>query len=296
VQFIEGEGSVVIPSMMNHFVFDHVFYTGSTAVGKIIYQMAAANLVPVTLELGGKSPCVVEADADITVTANRIAMTKFSNAGQMCVAPDYLLVHESVKEKLILAFKHSMKKFFGSDASLSYDYGRIINQQQFDRLAAYLKQGNILIGGNTNREQLYIEPTIMDQVSLSSPIMNEEIFGPILPIISFSNRAEAKAIIALHKNPLAFYVFTSDSKKEAAWIDEIPFGGGCVNNAALHLTNHQLPFGGRGLSGSGKYHGKFSFETFSHQKAIMKTPTWIDPAVKYPPFKGKLKLFKWIIK
>ena len=296
VQFIEGDGSVVIPAMMNHFVFDHVFYTGSTAVGKIIYQMAAANLVPVTLELGGKSPCVVEADADITVTANRIAMTKFSNAGQMCVAPDYLLVHESVKEKLILAFKHSMKKFFGSDASLSYDYGRIINQQQFDRLAAYLKQGNILIGGNTNREQLYIEPTIMDQVSLTSPIMNEEIFGPILPILSFSNRSEAKAIIAQHKNPLAFYVFTSDSKKEAAWMDEIPFGGGCVNNAALHLTNHRLPFGGRGLSGSGKYHGKFSFETFSHQKAVMKTPTWLDPAVKYPPFKGKLKLFKWIIK
>ena len=296
VQFIEGEGAVVIPSMMNEFVFDHVFYTGSTAVGKIIYQMAAANLVPVTLELGGKSPCVVEADADITVTANRIAMTKFSNAGQMCVAPDYLLVHESVKEKLILAFKHSMKKFFGSDASLSYDYGRIINQQQFDRLAAYLKQGNILIGGNTNREQLYIEPTIMDQVSITSPIMNEEIFGPILPILTFSTREEAKAIISQHKNPLAFYVFTSSSKKEAAWMDEIPFGGGCVNNAALHLTNHQLPFGGRGLSGSGKYHGKFSFETFSHQKAVMKTPTWLDPAVKYPPFKGKLKLFKWIIK
>ena len=296
VQFVEGEGAVVIPSMMNNFVFDHVFYTGSTAVGKIIYQMAAANLVPVTLELGGKSPCVVEADADITVTANRIAMTKFSNAGQMCVAPDYLLVHESVKEKLILAFKHSMKKFFGSDASLSYDYGRIINEQQFDRLSSYLQQGNILIGGNTNREQLYIEPTIMDQVSLAAPVMNEEIFGPILPILTFSTREEAKAIISQHKNPLAFYVFTSSSKKEAAWMDEIPFGGGCVNNAALHLTNHRLPFGGRGLSGSGKYHGKFSFETFSHQKSVMKTPTWLDPAVKYPPFKGKLKLFKWIIK
>ena len=296
VQFVEGEGAVVIPSMMNNFVFDHVFYTGSTTVGKIIYQMAAANLIPVTLELGGKSPCIVEADANIAVTANRIAMTKFSNAGQMCVAPDYLLVHESVKDKLIAAFKQSMNTFFGSDASLSYDYGRIINEQQFDRLSSYLQQGNILIGGNTNREQLYIEPTIMDQVSLAAPVMNEEIFGPILPILSFSNRSEAKAIIAQHKNPLAFYVFTSDSKKEAAWMDEIPFGGGCVNNAALHLTNHRLPFGGRGLSGSGKYHGKFSFETFSHQKAVMKTPTWLDPAVKYPPFKGKLKLFKWIIK
>ena len=296
VQFIEGDGAVVIPSLMNNFVFDHVFYTGSTTVGKIIYQMAAANLVPVTLELGGKSPCIVEADANITVTANRIAMTKFSNAGQMCVAPDYLLVHESVKEKLIAAFKQSITTFFGPDASLSHDYGRIINVQQFDRLASYLQQGNLLIGGNTHREQLYIEPTILDQVSLTSPIMKEEIFGPILPIISFSNREEAKAIIAQHKNPLAFYVFTSSSDKEAAWIAEIPFGGGCVNNAALHLTNHRLPFGGRGLSGSGKYHGKFSFDTFSHQKAIMKTPTWLDPAVKYPPFKGKLKLFQWLIK
>ena len=296
VQFVEGEGAVVIPSMMNNFVFDHVFYTGSTTVGKIIYQMAAANLIPVTLELGGKSPCIVEADANITVTANRIAMTKFSNAGQMCVAPDYLLVHESVKEKLIAAFKKSMNTFFGSDASLSYDYGRIVNEQQFDRLSSYLQQGNILIGGKTNREQLYIEPTIMDQVSLESPVMKEEIFGPILPILTFSNREEAKAIIAQHKNPLAFYVFTSSSKKEAAWIDEIPFGGGCVNNAALHLTNHRLPFGGRGFSGSGKYHGKFSFETFSHQKSVMKTPTWLDPAVKYPPFKGKLKLFQWLIK
>ena len=296
ILYVEGEGAEVIPAMMNHFAFDHVFYTGSTAVGKIIYQMAAANLVPVTLELGGKSPCVVEADANITVTANRIAMTKFSNAGQMCVAPDYLLVHESVKEDLIAAFKQSINQFFGADAALSYDYGRIINEQQFNRLSSYLEQGNILLGGNTNKEQLYIEPTLMDQVSLTSPIMNEEIFGPILPILTFSNRAEAKAIIAKHKNPLAFYVFTSDSKKEAAWIAEIPFGGGCVNNAALHLTNHRLPFGGRGLSGSGKYHGKFSFETFSHQKAVMKTPTWLDPAVKYPPFKGRLKLFKWIIK
>lgn len=296
VQFIEGDGSVAIPSMMNHFVFDHVFYTGSTTVGKIIYQMAAANLVPVTLELGGKSPCIVEEDANISVTANRIAMTKFSNAGQMCVAPDYLLVHKSVKEKLIAAFKQSINAFFGSDASLSHDYGRIINEQQFDRLSSYLQQGNLLIGGNSNREQLYIEPTILDQVSLTSPIMKEEIFGPILPIISFSNREEAKAIIAMHKNPLAFYVFTSSSKKEAAWIAEVPFGGGCVNNAALHLTNHRLPFGGRGFSGSGKYHGKFSFETFSHQKSVMKTPTWLDPAVKYPPFKGKLKLFQWLIK
>ncbi len=296
IQFVEGDGAVVIPAMMNNFVFDHVFYTGSTAVGKIIYQMAASNLVPVTLELGGKSPCVVESDANITVAAKRIAMTKFSNAGQMCVAPDYVLVHVSKKEAFVDAFKAALSTFFGEDASLSDEYGKIINERQFDRLSTYLQQGNILAGGKTNREKLYIEPTIMDQVSLSAGVMTDEIFGPILPIHSFETMAEAKAIIEHHKNPLAFYVFTSSSTKEDAWLNAVAFGGGCVNNAALHLTNHNLPFGGRGFSGSGNYHGKFSYDTFSHKKAVMKSPTWFDPAAKYPPYKGKLKLFKWLIK
>lgn len=296
IQFIEGEGATLIPAMMNNFVFDHVFYTGSTAVGKIIYQMAAQNLVPVTLELGGKSPCIVESDANITVAAKRIAMTKFSNAGQMCVAPDYLLVHDSKKEAFIDAFKIALSNFFGADASQSYEYGRIINKNQFDRLSAYLQQGRILAGGKTNRDQLYIEPTIMDNVSLTSPLMKDEIFGPILPILTFTTMDEAKAIIALHKNPLAFYIFSSGAMKQEEWLKSIPFGGGCVNNAAFHLTNHNLPFGGRGFSGSGNYHGRFSFETFSHKKAVMKTPAWFNPAVKYPPFKGKLKLFKWLIK
>lgn len=296
IRFVEGDGAVVIPAMMNSFVFDHVFYTGSIAVGKIIYQMAASNLVPVTLELGGKSPCVVESDANITVAAKRIAMTKFSNAGQMCVAPDYILIHASKKEAFVDALKIALSSFFGEDASSSDEFGKIINERQFDRLTAYLKQGNILAGGKTNREKLYIEPTIMDNVSLTAGVMTDEIFGPILPIHSFDTMAEAKAIIAQHKNPLAFYVFTSNSTKEAAWLKDISFGGGCVNNAALHLTNHNLPFGGRGFSGSGNYHGKFSYDTFSHKKAIMKSPTWFDPAARYPPFKGKLKLFKWLIK
>lgn len=292
----EGDGATVIPALMDSFVFDHIFYTGSTAVGKIIYQAAAKNLVPVTLELGGKSPCVVEADADIAVAAKRIAMTKFSNAGQMCVAPDYLLVHETRKEALVAAFKKTLQQFFGDDPSQSDEYGRIINEKQFDRLATYLQQGNILAGGTTNRHQLYIAPTIMDAVKLDSPVMQEEIFGPILPIFTFTTMEQANAIIARHKNPLAFYLFTSSNKKEQQWFRAIPFGGGCVNNAALHLTNHSLPFGGRGFSGTGQYHGKFSYETFSHKKGIMKTPTWIDPSAKYPPFKGKLKLFKWLLK
>ncbi len=296
VQLIEGDGAVIIPALMNNFVFDHVFYTGSTTVGKIIYQMAANNLVPVTLELGGKSPCIVESDADITVAAKRIAMTKFSNVGQMCVAPDYLLLHASVKDDFVKAFKNALSSFFGEDAAKSDEYGKIINEKQFDRLTAYLKQGDILAGGKSNREKLYIEPTIMDNVSLGSPVMNEEIFGPILPVVSFTTMDEAKAIINRYKNPLALYVFTSGKEKEEEWLNTVSFGGGCVNNAALHLTNHHLPFGGRGFSGTGNYHGKFSYQTFSHKKGVMKSPTWFDPAVKYPPFKGRLKLFKWLIK
>jgi aldehyde dehydrogenase (NAD+) len=296
IQFVEGDGAVVIPEMMNNFTFDHVFYTGSTAVGKLIYKMAAERLVPVTLELGGKSPCVVEEDANMQVAARRIAMAKFSNAGQMCVAPDYVLVHHSKKEALIEAFKKALAVFFGTDASTSYEYGKIINEKQFDRLTSYLQQGKIVFGGNNNRNKLYIEPTILEDVSMDAAIMKEEIFGPILPIIGFGTTEEAKAIITNNPNPLAFYVFTSNKAKETDWLTSVPFGGGCVNNTALHLTNHNLPFGGRGFSGSGQYHGKYSFETFSHKKAVMRTPTWFDPAIKYPPFKGKMKLFKMVIK
>ncbi len=296
ILFTEGDGATVIPAMMNAFTFDHVFYTGSTAVGKIIYKMAAENLVPVTLELGGKSPCVVESDANIKVAAKRIVMTKFSNAGQMCVAPDYVLVHESKKDALLKAMCETIQQFFSMHAEDSYNYGKIINEKQFDRLVSYLTEGKIVCGGRTDRSKLFIEPTIMDEVSIEAQLMKEEIFGPILPLISFSTKAAALEIIAKHKNPLAFYIFTSSTAKEKEWLSAVPFGGGCVNNASWHLTNPHLPFGGRGFSGTGGYHGKKSFDCFSHQKSIMKTPTWFDPSIKYPPFKGKLKLFKWVIR
>ncbi len=296
IQFTEGDGAVVIPGMMNNFTFDHVFYTGSTAVGKIIYKMAAERLVPVTLELGGKSPCIVEDDANIKIAAKRIAMTKFSNAGQMCVAPDYVLVHESRKDELIAGLKNCIQKFFGDKPEDSYNYGKIINERQFDRLVKYLQQGKILHGGRADKERLFIEPTVISDVSMDMDVMKDEIFGPILPIISFGSKAEALKIIEQNKNPLAFYLFTSGNAKEKDWLNSVAFGGGCVNNASWHLTNHNLPFGGRGFSGSGQYHGKYSFETFSHKKAVMKTPTWFDPAVKYPPFKGKMKLFKMVIR
>jgi aldehyde dehydrogenase (NAD+) len=296
ILFVEGDGATVIPEMMNDFIFDHVFYTGSTTVGKIIYQMAAKNLVPVTLELGGKSPCVVESDANIEVAARRIALTKFSNCGQMCVAPDYLLVHTSIKDKLITELKKSIEKFYTADPATAYSYGKIINEKQFNRLLGYLQNANIIYGGSHDAAKLFITPTLIDNVALSSSVMQDEIFGPVLPVITFNTKEEALKIIEQHKNPLAFYVFTQSGTKECEWLDSVSFGGGCVNNASWHLTNYHLPFGGRGFSGTGTYHGKFSFNTFSHKKAIMKTPTWFDPGIKYPPFKGKLKLFKWVIK
>ncbi len=295
ILFTDGDGATVISEMMDGFVFDHVFYTGSTAVGKIIYQNAAKNLVPVTLELGGKSPCVVEADADIKVAAKRIAFPKFSNAGQMCVAPDYVLVHRSKKAALLEALKTAVDGFFKTDPVGSYDYGRIVNQKQFDRLCSYLKDGKIVYGGGSEREKLFIEPTVLVDVDLDAPIMQEEIFGPILPIIPFDTMEEALGIIQKNKNPLAFYLFTSDADKERAWLEAVAFGGGCVNNASVHLLNHNLPFGGRGASGLGNYHGRFSFDTFSHKKSVIKTPTWFDPSIKYPPYKGKLSIFKKLI-
>lgn len=296
VLYIPGDGATVISEMMNHFSFDHVFYTGSTAVGRIIYKMAAERLVPVTLELGGKSPCIVESDANIAITAKRIAITKFSNAGQMCVAPDYILVHASKKEALVSELKNKIQQFFGNKPEESGNYGKLINEKQFNRVVSYLSQGNIVHGGRYNKETLFIEPTLLDGVSTDAIVMKEEIFGPVLPILSFNTPEEAKAIIAHNPNPLAFYIFTSSTDKEKQWLDAVPSGGACVNNASWHLTNPSLPFGGRGFSGTGAYHGKYSFDTFSHKKAVMKTPTWFDPAMKYPPFEGKLGLFKWIIR
>jgi aldehyde dehydrogenase (NAD+) len=296
IMVVEGDGAIVVPEMMQQFRFDHVFFTGGTTVGKKIYEMAATKLVPVTLELGGKSPCIVESDANIKVAARRIAMTKFSNAGQMCIAPDYILVHASVKEKFVEEMKGMIIKFFSSQPEKSKDYGRIINERQFNRLANYLKQGHILFGGEINAEEKYIAPTLMEGIRPDASIMQEEIFGPILPVFSFNSMAEALAIIAINPNPLSFYVYTGNSVKEEEWLNTVSFGGGCVNNSSWHFTNPDLPFGGRGNSGMGVAHGKSSFDCFTHRKAVMKTPVWFDPAIKYPPFKGKLALFKKLIR
>lgn len=296
VMMVAGDGAAVIPELMEAFRFDHVFYTGSTQVGTLIYQMAAKKLVPVTLELGGKSPAVVEQDAHVVVAARRIALTKFSNAGQMCVAPDYLLVHASVADALIAELKNAIASFYDSDAVRDYHFGKLINEKQFRRLQQYMKEGQVIYGGTYNEATLFFAPTLLTGVSLDARVMQEEIFGPLLPILTWRTEQEALDIIARNNNPLAFYVFTGSDKKARWWTEEVAFGGGCINNASWHLTNHELPFGGRGNSGIGAYHGRYSFDTFSHKKGILKTPTWFDPALKYPPFKGKLNLFRKFIK
>ena len=296
VYITQGDGAEIIPAMMQSFRFDHVFYTGSIPVGKIIYQLAAKELVPVTLELGGKSPAVVESDADITAAAKRIALGKFINAGQTCIAPDYVLVHESIKDKFVEKLKQAIDSFYGEDKMESGSYGKIINEKRFDKLVSYLSQGDIVMGGETQKSKLFISPTIIGNVPLDGPLMTEEIFGPILPVLGFNSTKDALSIIQRNPNPLAFYVFTSDTKKEKEWVEALPFGGGCINNTAWHFTNHHIPFGGIGNSGIGAYHGKHTFDTFTHAKPVMKAPLWFDPSIKYPPFKGKLKIFKWFIK
>ncbi|HET9055287.1 MAG TPA: aldehyde dehydrogenase family protein [Chitinophagaceae bacterium] len=293
---VQGSGASVVPNMMNSFRFDHIFYTGSIPVGKAIYQMAAKDLIPITLELGGKAPCIVENDADLAVAAKRIAVGKFTNAGQMCVCPDYVLVHEAVKDKLMELIKEATTKFYSDKPESEYGYGKIINKQRFDKLVSYLSQGSIAMGGYYDENKLFIAPTLLDKVSLDAPVMQEEIFGPILPVVSYKTTSEAVDVINRNPNPLSFYVFTSNKKKEEEWLQQIQFGTACVNNTAWQFTNHHLPFGGIGQSGIGSYHGRQTYDVFTHYKAVMKTPTWFDPSVKYPPLKGKLKLLKWVVR
>jgi aldehyde dehydrogenase (NAD+) len=295
ILYLEGEGATVLPPLLTENRFDHIFYTGSTAVGKIIYKYAAEQLVPVTLELGGKSPAVITSDANLKVAARRLASPKFSNAGQMCIAPDYVLVPTELKEELVKELIKAIQQFYGADAAASEHYGKIINERQWTRLASYLSEGEIIYGGKSDKSTLFIEPTIMTNIHEHANIMKDEIFGPILPIITYQSNEEALAVIQKNPNPLAFYVFTENKADEQYWLTNVPSGGACINNATMHITNHNLPFGGRGFSGTGAYHGKSSFNTFTHTKSVLKTPTFIDPSFKYPPYKGKGWLLKRLI-
>jgi aldehyde dehydrogenase (NAD+) len=295
IKVITGSGAEVVPAIINNFRFDHIFYTGSTTVGKEIYKLAANDLIPVTLELGGKSPCIVYNDADIKVAAKRIILGKFLNAGQTCIAPDYILVHEKVKTNLLNELKDAIQKFYTNDPSSSYDYGKIINESRFNKLVSYLNEKNVFHGGENDKDSLYIEPTILINISLNDAVMKEEIFGPLLPVLSFTTTKEAMQMVHQNENPLAFYLFTKNKKAEGEWIKKVPFGGGCINNTVWHFTNENMPFGGIGNSGIGAYHGKSTFNIFTHRKPVLKTSTLIDPSLKYPPFKGKMKWFKKLI-
>lgn len=296
ITIVEGEGSKVVPRLVKENRFDHVFFTGSITIGKEIAKLAAEKLVTTTLELGGKSPCIVDKDVDIKVAAHRITWGKFINAGQTCVAPDYLMVHASRKEELIDAMTDCIKKFYGGEPKESPDYARIINDRRFNVLESYLSQGEIITGGIYDRSELYIAPTLMQNVTKGNTLMQEEIFGPILPIIEYKEAEEVMNEIGKHSDPLSLYVFSNNTAIQKLFTKQISFGGGCINNTLIHLGNPALPFGGVGYSGSGMYHGKYSFQIFTRQKPVLKTATWLDPSVKYPPYKNKLKFLKRLMK
>lgn len=264
--------------------FDFIFFTGSSAMGKVVMLAASNYLTPLVLELGGKSPCIVDQSANIKIAAKRIIWGKLINAGQTCIAPDYLFVHESVKERLIKEMIAFAKEMYGDDFSKSKQYPRIVSEEAFKRLSNLLKEGTIRWGGETDLTTKYIAPTIIDDLSTSSAIMQEEIFGPILPVFTYTNIEEVLNYINKNEKPLALYYF-GDEKYAEDVLKKTSSGGVCVNDTLMHIANHHLPFGGVGNSGMGKYHGENSFLSFSHQRAILYTPTWLDLVFKYPPFK-----------
>jgi aldehyde dehydrogenase (NAD+) len=273
--------------------FDVIFYTGSPSVGKVVMRAATEHLTPVVLELGGKSPCIVDSSANLDIAAKRIAWGKTINAGQTCIGPDYLYVHRSVKEELLLKIAAQIVNMHGTDIKHSHWFPRIVNQQAMDRLQKLLVHGDIVFGGEVDAAEKYIAPTIIDNIQPDFPIMQEEIFGPILPVLTYDDISEVLDYVNSHEKPLAFYYFGSN-KKAKEMLLKTTSGGGCINDTLMHIANHHLPFGGVGNSGLGKYHGRESFLAFSNSRAIVNTPTWIDMPFKYAPFKG-FKMLKKII-
>ena len=289
------EGGVETSTALLECKFDKIFFTGSTPVGKIVYEAAAKHLTPVTLELGGKSPAIVMADCNMEVTVKRLAWAKFLNAGQTCIAPDYVLVEASVEKK----FMDTLRKYIAQNYTneVTDNYVQIINDKNMERLLKLLDPTKVVIGGNYDRASRYIAPTVMQQVSFSDAVMQEEIFGPVLPVIAFTDLGEAiKKVKALPK-PLSCFVFSTSNKKIKQVLAELSFGGGAVNDAVMHISNSALPFGGVGNSGMGNYHGEAGFRAFSHYKSILHKSSWLETAIKYPPYKGwKQRLIRWMMK
>ena len=290
------EGGAAVAQELLELSWDYIFYTGSTTVGKLVAQVAAKNLIPTTLELGGKSPCIVEDSAPLKSTAKRIVWGKFLNCGQTCIAPDYILVPPHKKEALMTALKKEIIHAFGENPAKSKDYGRIINKIHIERLKENIKNQDVFYGGDFEEEQRYAGPTIVDSPSLNSQLMTEEVFGPILPVLTYKNKEELEQIINGLDKPLALYVFSKNKNFIRYCQNQFNFGGGVVNDTLLHFTNDRLPFGGIGASGMGAYHGSFSFKTFTHLKPIVKKGFWFDFPQRYAPY-PKLNIFlKWILK
>lgn len=268
---------------------DHVFFTGSPEAGRRVMAAAALHLTPVTLELGGKSPCIVDADVDLDVAARRIAWGKFFNAGQTCVAVDYVLADRRVKPALLDRLGAAIRTFYGDDARRSPDFGRIVDDRHYERLAGYLRHGRAVVGGDSSRAERYVAPTVLDGVAPGDPVMEEEIFGPILPVLEYGEIAEAIAFVQERPPPLSLYVFSRDGRLVDRVLREVTAGTACVNDAMLQFTSTQLPFGGVGTSGMGRYHGKASFDAFSRRRAVVRRGFALDLKVRYPPYAGKLK-------
>ncbi len=276
--------------------FDYIFFTGSAGVGKVVMESASRHLTPISLELGGKSPCIVDETAKIDLAAKRIAWGKLLNAGQTCVAPDYILAEKTIVQELMDRLVFHCEAFFGASAETHPDYPKIITEKHFKRLCGLIEGSAVYYGGRTNAESLQISPTILYPAAEEEPVMQEEIFGPLLPVLTFENTDEVISFIRKRANPLALYLFTESKEREKKIIDSVSFGGGCVNDTVVHVANPRMPFGGVGESGMGGYHGKNSFATFTHEKSIMKKSTLFDMPIRYAPYGNKLKLLKKVMK
>lgn len=286
------EGGLAVNQMLLEEKFDYIFFTGSSTVGKLVMEKASKHLTPITLELGGKSPCIVDETANLNLSAKRIVWGKLMNAGQTCVAPDYILVHETVKEEFLLLIEKYIHVFYGKTPQENPEYPKIINQRHFNRLTALINDSDHVIGGDINEATLQIAPAIIDSCDWDSPVMRDELFGPILPILSFNHIDDVITQINQRQKPLALYYFTTSKNNEDNVLRHITFGGGCINDTIVHLANSNLSFGGVGESGMGSYHGKESFYTFSHTKSVLKKSLLFDLNVRYAPYKNKIKLLK----
>lgn len=289
------EGGVEVSDQLLAKRWDYIFFTGSVAVGKLVAKAAAENLTPVTLELGGKNPCIIDDSTDLKLAAKRIVWGKFINAGQTCIAPDYVLIQKNMKVNFISYLIEEIIKAYGKKTDKSPDFARIINTKNWYRLTNMIQNENVLFGGEYDANTLYIAPTLIEEPDLESPVMQEEIFGPILPILVYENENDIQNVISRYEKPLAFYIFSENNSFVKRLISKYSFGGGCINDTVVHFSNKRLPFGGVGHSGIGAYHGKRSFDTFSHHKAVVKKGNWLDLPMRYAPYKDKLASIKRIL-